>query len=340
MRKTVYIHIGNFKTGTTAIQKFCHDYSERLKENNFRYISNNRPSNNITNHGKLSLSLYEKFGGVPPRDWYNDDTTFEEEIKVCIDEIESSSQENIIISSEEFWRLPTLPNGKEAIQHLYDSFSAYKLKIIIYIREPFSFSKSWYNQVIKGGVAVKPYLDFFLSTPLSFLLPGEQLKSWEQFVGSENIILKEYAKSGVDHINEFLNLLGMKDLCENNDLTKTINQAIPHKKLEARRLENILKSSNNQEHIQYLYQSNVLDDITGWTQCQQHAHQLNQEFNAFMQEYLPDVDYKQSDFFDHFSYHNDINTLNLKEFTSRNLPIEAYKKIINHKNIYSSSKNK
>jgi len=46
-RKTIYLHVGTHKTGTTALQKFLRDNAELLKEQQFMYplLSNSKEFN-------------------------------------------------------------------------------------------------------------------------------------------------------------------------------------------------------------------------------------------------------------------------------------------------------
>ena len=157
--KTIYLHVGNFKTGTSAIQKFCSDNRGKLLKCGYDYIDCARPRNNHTNHGKLPLSLAQKHGCYIPN-WYNEKDDYQSVSKAVVEEIESSVCENIIISSEEFYRIAGYKKAivQSAANELQELFAGHTVKALMYVREPLEMLKSWYNQANKPNVPTRRFI--------------------------------------------------------------------------------------------------------------------------------------------------------------------------------------
>jgi hypothetical protein len=199
MTKTVYFHIGNFKTGTSSIQKNCHKNKSKL---DFIYPEACRPSKNRTNHGCLSLSLLKEFGIKPPG-WFKDNVTIKEESLKIINEIRLSDKDKVLISSEEFFRVCTFNKGTDILEKLREEFKDFQVKIIMYIREPLSFFQSWFNQVNKGKFGTYNYLTYFSRVQESFLSQYPVYNAFSQCFGKENVIVRPYILKGSAHLNDF-----------------------------------------------------------------------------------------------------------------------------------------
>ncbi|WHI46639.1 hypothetical protein [Microbulbifer sp. VAAF005] len=162
--KTLYLHVGNFKTGTSSIQRICHD-----SDLDVLYPKSCRPQNNTTNHGRLTLSLLRDYG-VPSPTWFNGkNIIFKNELEAIQQEILSSPKDKVLISSEELFSICASGKGDEIAEALQSSFREFSVKIIMYIREPLSFLNSWYNQLNKGPHSTQNLLMFFQGVEESLL---------------------------------------------------------------------------------------------------------------------------------------------------------------------------
>ncbi|MGO3736551.1 MAG: hypothetical protein ACTJFV_05445 [Moraxellaceae bacterium] len=211
MSKTLYIHIGNYKTGTSSIQRFCHENSQSLKDSGLHYFESCRPERIKTNHGRLSLELIKKYGGHLPK-WYTDDYNFESAINEIKKEVYANNDcSNFLISSEAFYRLESMKNGNEAIRFLKDSLADIDIdiKIIMYVREPLAFLTSWHNQVSKGASKPpsKTFIDYVNSAPQYQLDPNVNYNAWSAVFGESNMIVKEYQYKGQQHLQDFLEVI-------------------------------------------------------------------------------------------------------------------------------------
>lgn len=328
MSKNIHIHIGNFKTGTSAIQEYCSNIANKLLVKGLLYPDGNRPSNNNTNHGRLALSLFEKHGGSPPR-WYQDKADFNTEVKAVKKEINDAKATDILISSEEFWRIPTLENPEKAIQELLSHFSEHNISIILYHRPPFSFCKSWYNQTTKGGFNGKSFLDFILEVPLTYLTPNSNYALWKKYISPDEIKIKLYQKSGDAHITEFLSLLDVDfiEYKKNNDTTP-VNSSIPTRHLEQQRILSVLRNIKNMQNFRERLKTKALQDREKWEALNHKIENINNTYLTFLTDHGIDYDFTPETLFDYVSHFNQCNTLNINRFLTQIYPEKATNMIV------------
>lgn len=134
MKRTIFLHIGFGKTGTTSIQKTLLTNRDLLLKRRILY-----PRTGIVDggHHELALVGVEEFS-VSLRELYQD----------LINEIESSDAEQILISSENFCFMK-----EEYINSIFSFLNNYNIKIIFYIRNQADLIKSSYLQWIKVGAS-------------------------------------------------------------------------------------------------------------------------------------------------------------------------------------------
>lgn len=207
--KTLYIHIGHYKTGTSAIQKYCAENVELLGDNGYYYSPIARAGGETVNHGGLSLSLAGKYGFVAPA-WYNGTMDVEEVYRDFLEDAKQTDLPNIVISSEEFLQLGLCDDSMGAVTELKDRLAEFDVKIVQFIREPMALLESWYNEVNKGAFGTRNFPMFFKSLNPDFLGQYKIYQSFSEVFGSANMIVKTYHKGGMDHIREFLCAIGSK----------------------------------------------------------------------------------------------------------------------------------
>ena len=144
--RTLFIHIGSGKTGTTSIQKFLAANRERLLDQNFCYPGYD------DNHHQL-VTIFEKDDRILPRILASQNAQkirLNSQIHrdIIIKEIERSNK-NFIISSEYFQHITNNKNVKK-IFHFFRKFFQ-KIEIIYYVREPIGLYQSIAQQYIKAA---------------------------------------------------------------------------------------------------------------------------------------------------------------------------------------------
>src|SRR5690606_38518173 len=180
MKKTIYIHIGAHKTGTTAIQRFLSMNRDNLKKQGYLYPGKHNAHHFIP-HGLLNKTFL----------FSNPDTM----TKNVFNEIRKTKSENILISSEAFEFLK-----KEDILLLKrDYLNDISVKIIFYVRRQDDLVESQYNAMIKGHQYKHNFSHFLFDS-----LKTEKndfkndfysiLETWRDVFGQENIIVRVYEK--------------------------------------------------------------------------------------------------------------------------------------------------
>jgi len=282
--KTIYLHVGNFKTGTSAIQKFCSDHRKELLDSGFDYLPGARPSRNTVSHGKIPVSLIMKYGGHVPS-WYIDTDSFSDVCAAVVTQIDSSKCDNIILSSEEFYRIASYKNStiKSAIADLRELFSGHQVKVIMYVREPLPFSKSWYNQANKANIPLRRFTDFFYYLNKSLLLPQNNARFWRDCFGSDCLIIEAYGLSGTNHIRRFLDLIAADPSLAIQASDSLINAKRNEKTLELDRISRIMLLKDVNEREIYL-NSFVLKNAANTQKLQDKIDFINREFVNFCRE--------------------------------------------------------
>lgn len=143
-QKTVYLHLGQHKTGTTSIQNFLWGNRAELLKAGYDI-----PDTGV--EGGAHHALCYALLGLKGR------TDAEALITALDQEIRQSDCPNIILSSEEFERL-----GLPMVSLLIRKLSAHTLRPILYLRRQDGYLLSDYGQQIKMGAALPPinaYLD-------------------------------------------------------------------------------------------------------------------------------------------------------------------------------------
>jgi len=245
------------------------------------YLSTARPTNNPSNHGKLSLSLFSRFAGKIP-EWYDDADDFAEVAASVRREIENSACSKIIVSSEEFYRYARLDeqSSSTAISELRALFSGYEVRVIMHLRAPLDFMKSWYNQLNKAPVPRRRFTDVFYHLDDSMLIPQLTAEFWRKCFGPGCMIVRPYVQEKSGHLERFFKLIDV-DLVEDDPLPQaTVNEKRSESDLEFDRLRKILSLDDPEKQRKYL-NSTVLQGVEAFNALEQKVARVNRHFEEF-----------------------------------------------------------
>lgn len=142
--KTLFIHIGAPKTGTTAIQDFLFKNREQLRSQGVLYPAAGLLKNA---HHIIGAAVF------PGRSHRLVGVSREEALRTSIgnlrSEIERSNPHTVILSSEYLWgRL-----SQKDVRSLLEPFSDCTIRVIAYLRRQDLLAQSLYVQAVKGGLA-------------------------------------------------------------------------------------------------------------------------------------------------------------------------------------------
>ncbi len=198
--KNIFLHIGEHKTGTTAIQTSLQDLYNReiLQKKDFAFIYNEI-------YTLLNASWIKT----------NEKHTIERVINKIQSFIEQSPEKNIIISCEGFVALDFLKNNN--IEPIYNILHKHNTKVLIYLRRQDKAIESGFAQLSKE-LAVK------LQLPKEARPKKEFLDGYAKLFGKENILVRVYEKNNLYHnnaIHDFLQWINLEKLIP--ELQKTFN---------------------------------------------------------------------------------------------------------------------
>lgn len=240
MKKTLFIHIGAHKTGTSAIQKFLSINRNVLKKGGFLYPGGG-PAHHDMVHDFLTLSADEirKNPNLVTSRYFT--------------EIRGSRAETVILSSEEF---ENLNSGIASLrEYLIPEFS---VKVIFYVRRQDEMIESLYNQRIKSPKihSGMKFADFFSQ----LMNPAEQYRSgnksiparndrldyyslllpWKNAFGMENILVRCYEQEQLSQglYEDFMNAIGCGFDRRYRVPSERVNASLPLDHLEIIRICN------------------------------------------------------------------------------------------------------
>jgi hypothetical protein len=215
-KKTIYLHIGLPKTGTTAIQIGLSRQHKELEKRGYAY-----PFAGETAHHNLAYELLAWESHFDPA--------------LCTfaklqTYLEQTPHQNIIVSSEDFSALSP-DNLQQLATHLQD----HQVKIVIYLRRQDQLIQSTWSEIVKTGAVMTSFEDWFNGSVFDHVLPGEEfngdlryrrlqfmsslhydtyLSRYARIFGQDNILIRAYERSSMNTniVADFLQLVGMDDV--------------------------------------------------------------------------------------------------------------------------------
>lgn len=187
-KDTCFLHIGQYKTGTTSIQRSLYDNVASLAEQGVWYPIEREEYCYDAQHGPLVASIF----GV--RDEYlPDDPVFTtaRPLELFFNDLDGVSQPNALISAEGFY---AKSNQSEALrtfaQRLSERFD--NIKVIVYVRRHDDWYVSLMQQHIRAGIVVTDDALVTLGHPHYQI--ARQLSYWEDVFGIENIVVRPFVR--------------------------------------------------------------------------------------------------------------------------------------------------
>lgn len=247
--KTIYIHIGFMKTGTSALQSFLSKNSKFLRINDIYFPEVNQKAMNY-----LGFSLLDE---IPPYVHHKLKISAKDLYGELKREILKTKQNNIIITAEAFSLISTNyflgENGPIKIREfLIDN--SFNFKIIASVRRQDDYLISQYNQHVKTHNFYNLFhedIEQFYSEKKELFDFNSVIKRWEKVFGTENIILNIYDKK-LDSVVEFFKLFNLDIKSFNVEYAGNYNAKLSNKGMEFMRVANkygINKQSASQNYL-------------------------------------------------------------------------------------------
>jgi len=238
--KTIILHIGYNKTGTTAIQNIFFDNTKILEKHGIFYPARCRGKRKSPAHHALAESLLFQVGmPLPsfvkpklysqyPPDYY---------WQLLHKELAETNCETVFISSEAFSRLR---GNREQMEFVKKQFEGYQVKILVYLRDQVEYFESAYNQAVKRNGETRTMDEMMKSGWLSMDY-FDEMEQWATVFGAENIIVCIFDRSRFPDgsiVKDVLTGLGLPDLILKpkwRRLKTTFNVRLPNNMVETKR---------------------------------------------------------------------------------------------------------
>lgn len=271
VKKTIILHIGMNKTGSTSLQDTLYANRKILLQNNLLY-----PNTGLKRPATCHYEFSGWFGFGHSNTGKMPKQNLSQELAKLNAEIKQSQCSNILISSEFF----VLPGNFEAVKCFLSNF---KVRIIVYLRRHDDWWVSLYSQAMKSvdnppwPAGLTGYLDFYQQ---KFPRIGDYrvlLDKWAEVFGSENLIVRpfERAQNQPDLITDFMTAIGFADLppkmsCPANPA----NLSLTYGATELLEISKKIDVTERQRNKINRYAFSMKDDSIGrhWLSPQQRIH--------------------------------------------------------------------
>lgn len=247
MKKTIYIHIGTQKAGSTSIQTFLSkNHSALLKSGIFYPLIGRKPP----------------FENKEEKTFINGDFIQKKDYELILEEIILEFKKNncpYMCLSEE--GLSSASPISEYNLDIYYKLQKFNPKIIVYLRRSAEYLTSFWQECVRNGILV-PNLDEF-AMEHQYLESLNKINEISKIIGKENIIVRTFEKErwlNNNLIDDFLTIFNVENSNKFQQLNDTINQGMSRNETEKRMfLNRHLLGVDQKNHEYNLYQATTKD---------------------------------------------------------------------------------
>ena len=265
--KTLYIHIGTPKTGTTSIQNFCGLNREKLKEQGVLYpiMNYHYERKSVNRNGHFLIGTIKENG---TRNKEKEKQVFNSEMQYIVDCFKD--YDTILISDESiWWATSTRRKGLWKDLKKHSEQHNYQIKVIVYLRRQDQFMMSRYNQKLKTDfiASTQSFDEYFADMNGRFKCVmdyRERIDNIAKSISKENVIVKRFDRNyfyNGDLNQDFLHILGVKVDDSFQQLKETANTGISVQSGEIKRVLNRLKPITMAENNKLLKILNECEEV-------------------------------------------------------------------------------
>ena len=193
--KTIYLHIGIGKTGTTKLQEHLSKCHETLKSNGVHYVLK---GGGLQGHGHQAFAK-SCISDIPS---YMELTgNIQDQRRAVLDEIANEQADTFLLSSENF----AVANPADVLSAFDTITDELAFKIILFVRSQDELIESEDNQLIKvrkETMTLEEYRETFFEGDFMALATR-----WGAAFGEENLICRIYDAKKMDVITDFFSCL-------------------------------------------------------------------------------------------------------------------------------------
>ncbi len=289
--KTLYLHVGTAKTGTTSIQYFCRENEDILARCGFCYPKGLKP------YPYVSKAKNGHFLEATYRD-ENGERMFEEEARdfqegiAMVNEL-FQTYDNVILSDEAIWRDLSLGH-KDLFQKLMPEArkGGFQVKVIVYLRRQDKMVSSIWNQYVKAPQmrVTQTFRDFCKRKNINAWLDynGKLKKISQEIGGKENVIVRRFEPKyfyGGDIFRDFMYAVGIPwqdDFAINIEMR---NPRLSGNAVEIKRILNSLPEMGDRETHDFM--TRLLLDCSGYPSAKKYSSEVftPEEALKFLKKY-------------------------------------------------------
>lgn len=265
--KTLYIHIGTSKTGTTTIQTYCGINREQLKSKGVLFPIMPYHYDRITEN-RNGHFLYAKIYENGVRNKEKEEQVLKQELDYIVDCFKD--YDNVLLSEESiWWATATRRKGLWKYLQEHSQKNNYQVKIIVYLRRQDQFMMSRYNQILKTdtGGGTQRFYEYFKDMNGKYkcvMNYRQRLDYMAKFFPKENIVVKRFDRSyfyNGDLNADFLHILGVEIDDTFAELPKDENLGISVQSGELKRVLNRLGPITFAENQKLLQMLNECEEL-------------------------------------------------------------------------------
>lgn len=289
--KTLYLHIGTPKTGTTSIQHFCRHNEKVLASKGVCYplFDFKYPSSGNTRNGLFLQNAY--YNENKERDESVEQSYFEQGSKKLKELFEV--YDNIVLSDEGIWQTAFVrKRGKNTIPRIKQMAEEgnYQVKVIVYLRSQEEYAVSWWNQLIKHSRTTANKVSWaYYKKHISMYVGLDYYANLMQLAdafGQDNIIVrrfdKEYFKNG-RLLDDFLAIIGLDYTDEFEVITEEQNTRFSDNACEVKRAINKIPTVTQKDR---LYFEDLLHEVSVPSMQRYSSYMMSdEEIEQFMKKY-------------------------------------------------------
>jgi hypothetical protein len=248
--RTIYLHIGMHKTGTTSLQRFLYSNHDVLLRHGFLYP-------------RLDAAEYAHYQHVTK---IRQLESAPERFFAFIDDALRQRADASLLISSEYLDAVRHPDQRRSLVHRLAQLkiSGCTVKIIVYLRRQDEFIESLYQSTVRNpklrGTMTFPEFLHDQSAHLDYLA---MLDDWAEEFGAGNLIVRIYAKDRLVNgsvIDDFLDILGIRSLDGFIALAKDANRSYSAGVIEYLRQTNRLRNEEDQTALFSLLQEAIPDE--------------------------------------------------------------------------------
>lgn len=263
--KTLYLHIGMPKTGTSSIQKFLLKNRKVLGQHGYCFPTLPYQYPFTFQNRNAYFMIGKQYSADGSRDQALEKEYLKEGMATICNYFET--YDNVILSEETLWRAFRTHSYLFPYLKKHANNHGYQIRIIVYLRRQDDYQISLWKQNVKHPKTAQtlPFdqrLEQILTSEPFTLQYASTLDEIADIFGKENLIVRRFVPSDWKNgsiIDDFLDCIGLSHTDEYKELPKDINPSLSENMAQIKRIINQDTTFSPEEN---LYLGRFLRDLS------------------------------------------------------------------------------